>query len=277
MNKKVFKLDEFILYNFCINTTKAFNTVTDKFVLFKKHLQTFHPREELYEGSLEEFSSFITYSVIMDSLTSDKNILTYESYVYNVITGFSKEVLKQTASATILARIWNNLIYIFNYLINLSKNPHLKKIHFNFDLYQTYTHINSSPVKATYTLKLPILLEFENSFEVVLIIPKTKASLYSNISLEYVVNYFKNKLTNIHIIGLDMLKIGYEEVTIPVTDNLIKEFSRVHQTNYIDFNRINIHNCNICPLTCNSKEILSQRYAIQPYNKNSKTIKTKNI
>ena len=89
-----FNLDEYNITNYCINTLKAVNVESNKFILFKNKLELFHNIEELYEDNISDFISYISYSILINCITNNKNINLIESYFYDVIKNFciAKEI-----------------------------------------------------------------------------------------------------------------------------------------------------------------------------------------
>lgn len=274
--KQIFNIDEFVLTSFCVNTNKAFNSANNKFVLFKDLLHTFHDMEEIYEGSFFSYSAFITYSVISDSLIKNKNILSYEQYVYNVLDGYHTEKCKVKANPKDLAKIWTNIVFIFDKILGLSSNPEYSHIQPFVDLYTTFNHINSSPVQNNYTMSVPLVFEKDNSFDVLLIVPKLN-SIYYNICLAFLFKYFKNTLNHIYVFEIDTKSISYNYYDIVVDSIYLNKMRKHTELLHIDSAKVSFTHCGFCPLTCNSTELLKTRYEIQPYKDNKRIIKTLNI
>lgn len=274
--KTVYNLDEYNISNFCINTIKAFNKHNNKFILFKELLHTFHDTEEIYEHSFEAYVAFISNSVIKDSLIKNKNILTYEQYVFNVLSGFYKSKNDKNIDTKILAKVWNNIVFIFNKILEISSNPNYKQIHNYTSLYSTFKHINSKTYNNTYTYTVPLLFEKENSFDAFIIVPRIKDNSF-NIVLTFLLNYFKNKLDNIFIIDLSLTTVNYSFNTLVVNNVILNQYRSLFESLYIDFNKVNFQNCGVCSLSCNKNELFKTRYEPIPYEPNKKVIKVNNI
>ena len=274
--KTVYNIDELNLFNFCINTSKAFNLQNKKYVLFKSFLHTFHEDGEIYEGSLEEYVAFISYMIIKDSILTNKNVLTYEQYLFSTLSGYYNHKFNKKIDGKILAKAWNNIVHIFNLILEKSSSPYYKEIHYFNTLYNSFKHLNTKVNKSTYSLDVPLIFEKEDSVDVFLILPKIK-NIYYNMSLLFILNYFKNKVTNIFIIELSTKDINYTFTPLPVTNTLLNQYKKQYDSLYIDFNKISYSNCNVCPLTCNRTELLETRYIETPFSNRNKTIKTRNI
>lgn len=276
ITKFMYHIDEFNINSFCPHTLKIVGKEQNKFLLFKKLLNVFHKNESIYEESVTEYTSFIMYSVIIDALKNDKNILTYESYLYNVLKGFSTNLNGVPIHSRVLAKIWTNLINIFSILTELSKNPAIKNISINKEILFNLKHINVDKMNNNYYMEIPIVLEYEDKVDIILILPSYDKNIYSNIAVHSSINYFGKHLNDVHLIELSMNKFSYEYSSIKMNHRLLQQFNSFKDSLYIDFNKINIHNCNQCPLDCNAREILQTRYSVMPYNPKAKTIKVRN-
>lgn len=274
--KTVYKLDEYNISSFCINSLKAFNKHNNKFLLFKELLHTFHDNEEIYEYSFEAYSSFISYSVIKDSLIKNKNILTYEQYVFNVLSGFYQSKNNKSIDTKILAKIWTNIVFIFNTVLNISSNSEYNQIHNFISLYSSFKHLNSKVYNNTYEYTVPLLFEKENSYDAFIIVPRIKDNSY-NLVITFLLNYFKNKLDNIYILDFSLTSINYSFNTIVINNVILNQYRSFSESLYIDFNKVNFQNCGFCPLSCNKNELLKTRYEPIPYDANKKIIKVNNI
>lgn len=276
--KTSYHIDEFNISNFCINTVKAFNQQQNKFILFNNLLHSFHDIEEIYEDTFTSYSAFISYSVIKASLIKDKNILSYESYVYNVLDGFYFQKYNKKIDPKDLAKVWTNIVFIFNKIIELSANPNYNSITNFLDIYSTFKHINTTNKQpsGSYSYSIPLLFEKENNYDVFIIVPKLKNNYY-NILIPYLINYFKNKLDNIFILELDLNTLNYSFNTITITNTLLNSYRKYLDTLYIDFNKINYQNCSYCSLTCNKTELLNTRYIVSPFNAKNRKIGLINI
>lgn len=274
--KTIYNLDEYNISNFCINTLKAFNKHNNKFLLFKELLHTFHDNEEIYEHSFEAYASFISYSVIKDSLVKDKNILTYEQYVFNVLSGFYQSKNNKSIDTKVLAKVWNNIVFIFNKILEISSNSSYRQIHNFIPLYSTFKHINSKVYNNSYKYVVPLLFEKENSFDVFIIVPRIKDNSY-NIALTFLLNYFKNKVDNIFILDFSLTSISYSFNTLVVNNVILNQYRSLFDSLYIDFNKVSFQNCGVCHLSCNKNELFKTRYEPIPYDPNKKIIKVNNI
>ena len=274
--KTVYNLDEYNISNFCVNTLKAFNKHNNKFLLFKELLHTFHDNEEIYEHSFESYASFISYSVIKDSLTRDKNILTYEQYVFNVLSGFYQSKNNKRIDTKILAKVWNNIVFIFNKILEISSDSKYKQIHNFIPLHVTFKHINSKTYNNTYKYIVPLLFEKEDSFDILIIVPRIKDNSY-NIALTFLLNHFKNKVGKIYIVDFSLTSIDYSFNTLFVNNILLNQYRSLFDSLYIDFNKVSFQSCGVCPLSCNKNELFKTRYEPMPYDPNKKIIKVNNI
>lgn len=271
-----FHLDEYLLFNFCVNTSKAFSKDLNKFILFKKHLNCYHNIEEIYEESFEEYSNFLVFQIIKDALLRNSSILTYEQYLYNVLTSFSKEKFGDKSVAKNIAKIWNNLIRIFSTITDISSRENVKEIQYFPTLLTVKKHINVKRMKSNYHFTVPIFLVMEDGFEVVNITPKLKQNTILNIVNQELISIYGNKLKRINSFELGS-SLDYSHKVIEVSNHIVKSVNKVSETDYIDFNKVNNNNCNICPLSCSFREILYTRYEPMPHSPKRTTIKVHNL
>lgn len=272
---KSYNIDEFNIFNFCTNTAKAFNKDLNKFHLFKNLLHTFHLDEELYENSFEEYSSFISYSVIRTSIISDKNILQYEQYVFSTLSGYYKFKYNKTIDSKLVAKVWSNIIKIFNNILEISSKGYSETFYYN-TLYSTFRHLNSKVNNCSYSAEIPIIFNNDNEVDIVLIVPQLKNTYY-NILIPFLLKYFNRSLKNIHIFELSLSSINYKYTHIPIDTTIANQYRKFNESLFLDFNKINYFNCNICSLSCDKNELLTTRYLEIPYKKNLKVIKVRNI
>lgn len=274
--KIAYNLDEFNISSFCINSMKAINKDNNKFILFKQVLQTFHDIEEIYEDTFYSYCAFITYSVIKDSLIKDKNILTYEAYVYNILDGFYSQKYNKKINTKEVAKVWTNIVFIFNTIIEKSSNPDYKAIQKFENLFTSFTHLNTKVSNSSYQYSVPLLFEKESGYDAFIIIPSLKNN-YFNIVIPFLLKYFKNKIHNIFIIDLSLTSLSFNYTEIAINNVLLNSYRKYLDTLFIDFNKINFQNCGICQLSCTRQELLNFRYVPQPFLKNRKVIQTVNI
>lgn len=269
----MYHIDEFLISSFCPNTVKAFNKELDKFVLFKSMLNSFHDDGDIYENSLEDYANYITYQIIKDALLLQKNILTYEAYLYNVLTSFSEEKLNKKINPKNIAKVWNNIVTIMARIVEVSSSENILEINYLPEIIVSKKHINVQKMNSNYFLKPLMVLFFKDGVEVINIIPSFKNHFIFNINNQEIIKYFGKSLKKIHIFELTS-KLSCEPSVLTISDNLLNKIKNLTELQYIDFKKINTNNCNNCPLSCTVKEILYSRYEPIPYNVRRKTIKT---
>ena len=274
--KTIYNIDEYNISSFCINSLKAYNKVNNKFLLFKHLLHTFQDLEDIYEESFETYAAFITQSVIRAAITSNKNILTYEQYVFDILSGYHQQKFNKSVDTKKIAKVWTNIVFIFETILNQASNPSYKSIEFYQTLLTSFKHINSKANQNSYSMCVPLLFEKEDGYDVFLILPKIKNTFY-NIAISFLIKYFKNKLHKVFIVELNLTSLDYSINTIDVTNSLVSQYTKHLETLYIDFNKVNYQNCVVCPLSCTKKELLNTRFEVTPFNINKKIIKVLNI
>lgn len=274
--KTAYNIDEFNISNFCINSLKAYNKDSNKFILFKHLLHTFHDIEEIYEGSFEEYAAFIMHSVIKAAVINNKNILSYEQYVFDVLSGFYFQKYNKNIDTKKIAKVWTNIVFIFEVLLKQSSNPSYKNIEFYKPIFTSLKHINTKVNNNSYSLTAPLIFEKESGYDVFLILPKIK-NTYFNIVIPFLVKYFKNRLHNLFIVEISTETLDYSINTLEINNNVLNQYSKYFDTLYIDFNKVNFQNCSLCPLSCNKRELLNIRFEVTPFNPNKKILKVINI
>lgn len=271
--KSMFHIDEFVISSFCPNTIKVNGSFGNKFQLFSKYLTVFHDDESIYEQNIHRYSSFISYKVLIDSLVNNNNILTYESYLFNTLKGFSEQIEGKPLVMSQLVKIWNNLIQIYNVLLELSKDSSVKSIKYNFDIYLNLKHINVDKMSSNYYMTIPILIEYEDKVLPILFIPKETENLQSNLAVYLPLKYFGKQVNKMIIFGFSMYNFSYTYNVTTIGSKYFKDSLNFIESCYIDFNRVNTFNCINCPLVCNTSEILNLKYKIEPYNPKNRLIK----
>lgn len=275
INKKtMYHLDEFNISSFCPNTMKLNNRKNNKFVFFNNFLHSFHDNEAIYENQLSYYINYIVYSIYMDSLKLDKNILQYESYFFNVISGYAT-VKKVNISPSTIGRYWITIIENYDVLVNIFKKETIKNLDYFQDVIITMKHINVSKMNNNYYFKIPIVLNYvDSSKDVVLFLPHYGQSIYSNIVFLNTIKNIQN-LSNVHVFSFNMknFTIEYKEfkITKILKNNTIKFLNNL----YIDFSKSNIFNCNICPASPCNYDIILNNIQPSPYNSQAKTNKIK--
>lgn len=269
-----FNLDEYNITNYCINTLKAVNVESNKFILFKNKLELFHNIEELYEDNISDFISYISYSILINCITNNKNINLIESYFYDVIKNFciSKEI---KFNNSFVARSWVSLVKNYSLIIELSSNPKIKKLQLNELFFVSLNHINV-PHKQNnnYYFNIPIVFNYEDSLDVLILLPKIKTTIQYRLIYRMLIKIFGIKLKNIHLFEIGKI-IEYSNLN--VNTSIVNLVNKQNQKEYIDFNKINSHNCNTCSLSCNFSEMYKFRYNLIPFNLKKKKIEIINV
>lgn len=272
-----FHLDEFNISSFCPNTLKALNNKTNKFKLFKNHLHTFHNNEEFYEDDLNSYLAFITYSILIKCLKENKNLASFETYFFNIIEGYCK-VNTIVFNINSIAKYWINISTVYQSILKVVSNDLIKNIIINEMFFTSFKHINvSKKMLDNYYFNIPIILEFEDKIDALIIIPNTGQNIYSNLLVLSVINYFNNKINNLFIINIDINKFKVEMISLNISTILLSKCFKIIETLYIDFKKVNIFNCNICPLSCSTSEILDIRYEPTPFGNKKRIIETRDI
>lgn len=269
-----FNLDEYNITNYCINTLKAVNNENNKFILFKDKLELFHNIEELYENNVSDFISYISYCILINCITNNKNISSIESYFYDVIKNFcaAKEI---KFNNTFVARSWVSLVKSYSFIIELSSNPNIKNIQLNELFFVALNHINvPNKQNNNYYFNIPIIFNYENSLDVLILLPKIKTNIQYRLIYRMLIKLFKTKLKNIHVFEIGKV---IEYTCLNINENIVNLVNKQNQKEYIDFNKINSHNCNSCYLNCNFSEMYKFRYNLIPFNPKKKKIEIINV
>ena len=276
IRKDMFHIDEYLISSFCINTIKASNKTLDKFVLFNKNLNSFHDDGTIYEQSFEDYSNYLIYQIVKDSLLMNKNILEYESYLYNVLTSFSAEKLNKKVNAKNIARVWHNLLSVMSFIMDQSSLESVLKIEYFPEIVINKRHINTRKMNSNYYIKPTLILYFKEGVEIINLLPSHDNHTVFNINTQELIKYFGKRLLYMHTFELNN-NFNCKLSSIKISKSLLNTINKSLDDQYIDFKKINNHNCNICPLTCSVKELLYTRYEALPYNDKRRLIKVYNI
>ena len=88
------------------------------------------------------------------------------------------------------------------------------------------------------------------------------------------IKLFKTKLKNIHVFEIDKT---IEYFCLSVNESIVNLVNKQNKKEYIDFNKVNSHNCNTCKLSCNFSEMYKLRYNLIPFNPKKKKIEIINV
>lgn len=259
--KHISHIDDFNIIRFCQNTLSTIgpNVYDDH----RKLLHTFHDKESIYEHSFETYSAYISYAVIKDAILTDKSILTYEQYVYNVLNGYYQAKFGKKCKPYIIARVWTTITYNFKGILDICSQPDIKTIDKNKRYYVTYNHLNSPVTNISYYLDVLLTLHKEDKVDVVVIVPKL-TNITANTYIMSLIKYFGSTLDNIYVVSYDLNSHYSDTNLIHMDRKTYQTYQQLLKGMYIDFNQINIHNCAICPYECSSNQILKERYLIRP-------------
>lgn len=267
--KNRFHLDEYNITNYCPNTLKAFNKDVNKFVLFKDKLDFFHNIEEIYENNLNDFISFISYSILNNCIKTNKNINKLEQYFYNVISSFGK-VKEFKIETKLIAKCWVSLVSCFKIILDLSSDPLIKSIEIDKRHFVQMNHINvCSKNNNSYYFNIPLIFHYKDYVDVLVITPDSIIPFQLRTVYKTLIKYYKNNLKNIHVIKI---KSESKYFILNVNNTIVSLVNKQVDKEYIDFNKINTYNCVICPLKCTFQELYQIRYDLIPFNLNKKKI-----
>lgn len=255
--KYFYLVDDLVLLSYCPNTSKV--SKKEKFVLFKDHLHTIQPYLEIYENDLNSYVCFIFNSIIRNALELKKNILLYEQYFFNSISGYiSKFSLKnQTAH---IARYWTELLNVYNQILSEINADNVKTVEFFKINIKQIRYINYSQVNNNYYYEIPIhITTIDDQIINIIIIPNF-SNIYSNLLVLNLIKDYPIK-NSLRVITLDLKssKILYQNIQI--NNKVISYVNNYFEKYYIDFNITNITQCCICPLSCTLDEM---HYVVQP-------------
>lgn len=245
----MYKLDDVVLSSFCVNTNSIHSS--DKFSIFNKYLNTIHNIEKLYTNSLEEYTMFVINAMLLNSLEINKNILEYEKYFYNVITGYASSNNISITPSTI-AGIWVKIMDIYTRLITITSCPSVKQVILFNKLIGKTRFINLNKVNINYTWDVPITIYYvDGTIRNILILPFNKNhNIFSNFAVKSTIHSFpySQKLSIIKLFR-DSLDVQFLDVNL--THPLITYSKNYINSYYVDFSFANHSACNICPLVCN--------------------------
>lgn len=271
-DKDFYHVDDFALNLFCPNTNQL--SYPNKYITYFKMLHSFHGIEEVYTQSLNRYSMYVCYSILMNSLELDKNILSYENYFYDICNGFIKRN-NLNLNMNYIASIWVNLVKIFNLILNLSQTS--KSIKSLQKIYIPFKNLNSNVDPSSYFITIPIVItNLDNTESPILFIPYNATSIYSNLLVLSSIKYYTNTPA-IHLILFDMEtnKITYQLLSISsLTRNHVISLLDKH---VVDFSKSNIMNCLICPINPCKPRVIFQNVLPIKYQKKIKTVKLLNV
>lgn len=230
-----------------INILKTLYNYIDEDVNLTPYLDSFIDNESLYENSFQSYSSYIFYKVLTDCIYKEKSIINYESYVYNVLKGFSKSQLGKEVNSSTIAKVWTSITEAYSFIISLSSDPNINNILINNRLYNPYSIINapSSLPRFTFHSDVPIIFEYENNISVVLILPYCSTFKY-NMHIDLLIKRYRSLLKDINIVTINKGK--FFNTIIKLNNELLQKLSR---DVYLDMNHM------VCPLNKENYKIFS--------------------
>ena len=252
-NRNTFNINDINLADFCPLTLKDISK--RRYRPFVHLLDTFDLDEKVYIKDYLTYFPYVLKSILYNSFETNKNLLEYESYFFNVCLGYSREN-KLNLKTAIFSRYWSNFITEIKKVFDLQSGDFL-----GLDLFPrietTTRFINCDPVNIP--LKLDVLLSnyyVESPTNRVIVIPTYKYRyIYSNQLVIRLLNKFPNELVTVVELSLDSSSINV--VTLEPTKNMLNTTNNYCNKHYIDFKSIHFSNCNYCPLkgTCSLKEM----------------------
>ena len=242
-----YHIDDIVLSSFCPNTNKV--DKKEKYQIFKDHLHSFHPIQELYEGSFNNYAAYIIYTVLLNSFELNKNILTYEQYFYNVLTGFS-EYTGNKSSANTIAKYWTSLVTAYENLLSEVSKPDVKEIRVLQRVHSSTKYINCDQVNNNFYWDIPVqIVTVDGLIRNILILPyKNNLNLFSNfLVINTLRNFYPKGSLSVLQISLDTINIKFGNIT--VTDSMMRNVTQFVSKFYVDFSTSNLYNCPVCPLS----------------------------
>lgn len=241
-----YHIDDVVLSSFCPNTNKV--NKKDKYIIFKDYLHSFHNIPELYESSANNYAAYIIYSILLNSLELNKNILSYEHYFYNVMTGFSEQTGNKITSSNI-AKYWNLLVGVYDELLVEVSKPNVKEVLVIQKKLSTTKFINIDRVNNSYYWDIPVQIIYDNgSVRNILIIPfNNNLNIFSNFLVLNTINQYRNN-GYLSIIQVYMDTINLKFNNIALTDSILRYIDKFIKDFYIDFSTSNLANCSVCPV-----------------------------
>ena len=250
--KQFYHIDDIVLSSFCPNTNRV--EKKEKFLIFREHLHSFHPQAELYENSASEYVGYIVYSILLNSLELNKNILTYEQYFYNVLSGFSEQTGHKISSSNI-AKSWNNLVMVYDQLLTLTTASSVIGVRVLQKAHSTLRYINHKDVNHNFYWDIPVqIFHTDGSIKTILILPvRSQTNLFSNFLVLNTIRTFYQK-GSLYVLQIFLDKLDLKLSSVNVTKTVEQYAEQFLYKFYVDFSTANIHNCTICPLVSCSLE-----------------------
>lgn len=252
-DKIVFNVNDICLASYCPLTLKE--STIQRYNKFTGMLDVFDGEEDTYINSYLTYFPYVLKSILYNSFETNKSILTYESYFFNVCHGYSiKNELD--LSTALFSRYWSSFVTQVKLIFDLQVGDFLGTNLFP-DVHTKTKFINCNPVNIP--LKLDVLLThyyLENPNHHVLVIPKYKyKSIYSNQLVMRMISAFpKDSIT---VLELSLDEVNVNVTTIHPSTATLNYINNYISTSYVDFKAIHFSHCSYCPLkgTCSVKDM----------------------
>lgn len=239
----ILNVDDLSLLEFCVNTTTLPTDI--KLPLFRDQLHSFHSRSELYEHSFQAYSAFITYSVLMNALELNKNILSYEHYYYNVLNGYMTKTGNKVNSK-VIAKLWLSLIKVYEDLLDISQKDIISSSMFDKRFKPISIHTDTT-YRLSLLTQIPVVLRHVDDYNIFIVfIPKSKNPLTNRLVLEIIQSSNIGDKVVVYSLPLDNSSIEKNTISI---EKHIKQFAELHNLSKLVLPIANINNCIRCPLT----------------------------
>ncbi|AND75231.1 hypothetical protein FDH01_gp070 [Acinetobacter phage vB_AbaM_ME3] len=243
----MYHIDDIVLSNYCPNTNKI--PTNERYVKFKTSLHSFHRISNIYDKNINSFAAYICNSILLNSLELNKNILSYENYFYNVITGFSRKKAQAITSIQI-AHYWTSLVKVYESLLSIVRSEEVLEVKTLLRGVGKTKFINITPVNNNYYWEIPVqIVKTDFSLHNILIIPITShQSIYSNLNVLNTIAAYPNASS------LSVIQISLEKPSIILNSINLSTSVRRYATDfiesfYIDFSHANLTNCPSCPIS----------------------------
>lgn len=242
----MYHIDDIVLSNYCPNTNKI--PANERYVKFKTSLHSFHRISNIYDKNVNSFAAHICNSVLLNSLELNKNILSYENYFYNVITGFSRKKAQPISSIQI-AQYWTSLIKVYESILSIVSKEDVLEVKTLLRGVGKTKFINITPVNNNYYWEIPVqIVKTDFSLHNILIIPIISSqSIYSNLNVLNTIAAYPNA-SSLSVIQISLEKPSIVLNNIALTPSIKRYSTSFIESFYIDFSYANLTNCLSCPI-----------------------------
>lgn len=243
----MYHIDDIVLSKYCPNTNKI--PSNEKYFKFRTYLHSFHRLSNIYDRNINYYAAYVCNSILLNSFELNKNILTYEQYFYNVVTGFSRNKA-QAITTTQIAQYWTSLVKVYESILNVTSAQDVLDVKTLLRPVSKAKFINLTPVNNNFYWDIPVqIVKTDLTIHNILIVPITSSqSIYANLNVLNTIAAYPNA-SNLSVIQISLERPSIVFNSLTLNSTVRRHAREFIETFYVDFSHANLTNCYSCPIS----------------------------